>query len=340
MPLDPSQRIQFGGGYVWSESVEENYVRFGQSTATHHFKCLWNDRISIIQNVFGGGGLNTGNAYVYNNAQPYPYAQYMYPSRARVRGIAGPMGLTTQGSPQPISATAGPTSYPTILGTNSSTPIVGFTYADVDLEYASQPYLEGQPGEWSIEFSMTELTLSNNTTGTSSSASGTAQSACVWKWAAGPNNGQVLDNSQFPSLPIPTVTLSYQQFNAAAIPFLTICSIIGLVNSQTIQIATGSVAGVQPTFGFAAGSLLFAGGRSVRRMNQLGNPAWDITYNFQFNPFGWNNVLNPGNGTFYKITNSAGNTPFLYDGTGNAGSAAAPFNSGGYTINNITNTFN
>jgi hypothetical protein len=339
MPLDPAQRIQYAGGNVWSMEVEEEYVRFGRSTATHKFWCYWTDRISILQNLAGGAGLNTGNNYIYNNSAYYPYAEFMYFDSMRCVGKVGGGGLKTFGSPQPVTGTPGPTTYQSIFSSTQNLPIVGYDYAECEVKYASLPYVEGQPGEWGIDFSMTELSLSNNTTGSNASSSQTmGLSANVWQWNGGPNNGQVIDNSQYPSLPIPTVQLTFSQYNAAAIPFPTILSLIGLVNTLPLNIASVPASGVAPIFSAPAQTLMFAGGRSQRRLNQLGNPTWDITYNFQYNPFGWNSIINPTDGLFHPIKNNAGYTPFLLDGLGNTGSTAAPFNSGHYIIPNILST--
>lgn len=348
MPLNDLQRIYYAGQHVWSEEVTEDFVRFGKSRATHTFVCYWIDRLNILTNLAGGGGINTGSAYFYNPSAFYPYGEFMYFSQMSNRMIRGvPNGMSTFGNPQPITGNAGPLTYQSVLspGGGQNIPMPGVTYCRSTVTYESLPYLEASfltnPGEWSIDASMTELTLSTNTTGNSSSSSVSASHAVstpVWKWNAGPNNGGVLDNSQFPSIPCATVTMRYQQYNASSIPFYQILQLIGLVNSTAVTVRSIVVSGTNTPLAITAGCLLFAGGRAQRRMNQLGNPTWDITYDFQYNPYNWNNIINPADGKFYQIVNSAGNTPFLFDGTGNATGAAFFNTANAYTINGLLNT--
>ena len=339
MPLNNAQRIQYGGGYVWSQGVREHWSRFGRSTAVHKFLCLWEDRLPILGKLAGGAGINTSNQFYYNASAYYPYGEFLFFDYMDVEGVPGAAGLVTQGSPQPVTGTQGPDTYISIFEQEQSIPIVGYEYAQCEVGYASLPYVEGQPGEWAIDFSMTELSLSNNSAASSSSSSlGGTLSIPVWKWNAGPDNGTVLDNSQFPSLPIPTVNLSYTLYNQPLIPFGQILSLIGLVNTSTVMIVSQVVQGVAPEFGLAAGCVMFAGGRSQRRTIPTGgNPTWDVTFNFQFNPYGWNNILDPTDGEFHQIVNAAGNTPFLFDGTGNAGGSKAPGNGSGYTLAQLVN---
>ena len=93
MPLDPSTSIQMYGVNVWDEGTQEDFVRLGASSATRTTLCAWTDRITIINNIRGGGEILTGGMYYYSLSQAYPDAPFLVFDSIRVEGIAGDTGL-------------------------------------------------------------------------------------------------------------------------------------------------------------------------------------------------------------------------------------------------------
>jgi hypothetical protein len=331
MPLIPASQITLGGAQVWSEGITERFNRFGESTAEWKVVCAWNDRIKLLYALAGGSQISTGNQYSYTVSTPYPYApSFLFWDGMEVEGIVGNgLGLLAYGTPQPVPpGSPGLVTYAAVSQSfTNNLPITGYTNARCTIKFRSLPWFEpaatggGAPGEWNIDFSVTELTLSTNqsdpavsgSSQTGGNPNGGVASYPVWKWEDGHTRGNPptsqIDNSMFPTIPVPTANLSYTQYNCGAIPFSNIMNLLGKINSDTPPIYSVSSAAQQSLFSPAANTLLFAGG-SARRRWIVGTPLWDITYRFMYNPLQWDHIIDPADGKFYQIENQNGNGPF------------------------------
>jgi hypothetical protein len=93
MALDSTTAITFLGVQAWDEGTEENFVRTGNSTAVRTMLCAWEDRITIID-LIRGGGSEIGSVYVYTPSVVYPDAPFLPFDSIHVEGLPGEDGLT------------------------------------------------------------------------------------------------------------------------------------------------------------------------------------------------------------------------------------------------------
>jgi len=129
MALDSTTAITFLGVQAWDEGTEENFVRTGNSTAVRTMLCAWEDRISII-NQIRGGGVELGAFYYYTPSQVYPDAPFLPFDSIHVEGLPGEDGLT--------------------VGPNG---LVGYKYARLRITYKSLDYFDGvTTGTMSLDF--------------------------------------------------------------------------------------------------------------------------------------------------------------------------------------------
>jgi len=129
MALDSTTAITFLGVQVWDEGTEENFVRTGNSSAVRTMLCAWTDRISII-NQIRGGGVEVGTYYVYTPSVVYPDAPFLPFDSIHVEGLPGENGLT--------------------VGPNG---LVGYKYARLRITYKSLDYFDGVTnGTMSLDF--------------------------------------------------------------------------------------------------------------------------------------------------------------------------------------------
>lgn len=136
MPLD-SERINLGGVLVWDEGTKESYRKFGTSKAVRTVLCYWNQRNTLINALFGFGGINVTEQQQYQPDTPYPDApSLLFVSEMDTIGIAGPGGLTTDG-----------------LG------LVAYKYARVQITYSSLPYNQNNLNVVSLDFGVKEISI-------------------------------------------------------------------------------------------------------------------------------------------------------------------------------------
>lgn len=129
MALDSTTAITFLGVQAWDEGTEENFVRTGNSTAVRTMLCAWEDRITIIDQIRGGGE-EVGSFYYYTASQAYPDAPFLAFDSIHVEGLPGEDGLT--------------------VGPNG---LVGYKYARLRITYKSLDYFEGvTTGTLSLDF--------------------------------------------------------------------------------------------------------------------------------------------------------------------------------------------
>jgi hypothetical protein len=140
MALDSTTAITFLGVQAWDEGTEENFVRIGNSTAVRTMLCAWEDRISII-NQIRGGGEEIGAYYYYVPSQVYPDAPFLSFDSIRVEGLPGEDGLT--------------------VGPNG---LVGYKYARIRITYKSLDYFDGvTTGTMSLDFATQVVGLPRST---------------------------------------------------------------------------------------------------------------------------------------------------------------------------------
>jgi hypothetical protein len=140
MALDSTTAITFLGIQAWDEGTEENFVRTGNSSAVRTMLCAWEDRISII-NQIRGGGEEIGSFYYYTVSQDYPDAPFLAFDSIHVEGLPGEDGLT--------------------VGPNG---LVGYKYARLRITYKSLDYFEGvTTGTMSLDFATQVVGLPRST---------------------------------------------------------------------------------------------------------------------------------------------------------------------------------
>jgi hypothetical protein len=136
MALDSTTAITFLGVQAWDEGTEENFVRTGNSTAVRTMLCAWEDRITII-NQIRGGGAEIGNYYFYTPSQVYPDAPFLPFDSFHVQGLPGEDGLT--------------------VGPNG---LVGYKYARLRITYKSLDYFDGvTTGTMSLDYATHLISL-------------------------------------------------------------------------------------------------------------------------------------------------------------------------------------
>jgi len=129
MALDSTTAITFFGVQAWDEGTEENFVRIGNSTAVRTMLCAWEDRITVIEQV-RGGGTEVGSVYYYTPLGAYPDAPFLAFDSIHVEGLPGEDGLT--------------------VGPNG---MVGYKYARLRITYKSLDYFDGlTTGTTSLDF--------------------------------------------------------------------------------------------------------------------------------------------------------------------------------------------
>src|SRR3984957_6901955 len=140
MPLDSTTAITFLGVQAWDEGTEENFVRTGNSTAVRTMLCAWEDRVTIIEQIRGGGS-EYGTLYFYTASQAYPDAPFLSFDSIRVEGLPGENGLT--------------------VGPNG---LVGYKYARLRITYKSLDYFDGvTTGTMSLDFATQVVGLPRST---------------------------------------------------------------------------------------------------------------------------------------------------------------------------------
>ena len=256
MPLD-SERINLGGVLVWDEGTKESYRKFGTSKAVRTVLCYWNQRNTLINALFGFGGINVTEQQQYQPDTPYPDApSLLFVSEMDTIGIAGPGGLTTDG-----------------LG------LVAYKYARVQITYSSLPYNQNNLNVVSLDFGVKEISIPGQ----------------VFKYK---DTGNAVPAEAFPALRVVTVTITIQQFNQPVLPMSVVTSVAGYVNASDF-------------LGLPEGTVLFNGAKTNRRMAVNGHENHDCTFCFEYNPQGWQKVIESGaNPIFQAIEDSNGNPPF------------------------------
>jgi len=130
MPLDSSTSIIISGIQCWDEGTEEHFQRFGHSTAVRNILCAWGDRLTLVNALRGGAGINNG-VYYYNLSADYPDAAFLAFDSVTITGIAGESGLS--------------------VGPNGQ---VAYKYARLAIVYKTLDYLEGTTtGTLSLDYS-------------------------------------------------------------------------------------------------------------------------------------------------------------------------------------------
>lgn len=136
MALDSTTAITFLGVQAWDEGTEENFVRTGNSTAVRTMLCAWEDRITIIDQIRGGGS-QIGSVYVYTPSVFYPDAAFLPFDSIHVEGLPGEDGLT--------------------VGPNG---MVGYKYARLRITYKTLDYFDGiTTGTTSLDFATQIVSL-------------------------------------------------------------------------------------------------------------------------------------------------------------------------------------
>ena len=136
MALDSTTAITFLGVQVWDEGTEENFVRTGNSTAVRTMLCAWEDRVTII-NQIRGGGEEVGGYYFYTPSVVYPDATFLPFDSVHVEGLPGENGLS--------------------VGPNG---LVAYKYARLRITYKSLDYFDGVTnGTMSLDFATQTIGL-------------------------------------------------------------------------------------------------------------------------------------------------------------------------------------
>jgi len=121
----------------------------------------------------------------------------------------------------------------------------------------------------------------------------------AFQWSSGPDSGKKLKETDItPQLTIPMMGIRLRR----KLPFLTlsaISSLIGKINSSTLNVAG---------FGFSANYVLFTGAKISKKYTSDGNDLWEYDLEFVAKTFSWNKFFHKSG--FQSIT------PKLYS-TGN-----------------------
>jgi hypothetical protein len=136
MALDSTTTITFLGVQVWDEGTEEHFVRTGNSSAVRTMLCAWEDRVTII-NQIRGGGEEVGGYYFYTPSVVYPDATFLPFDSVHVEGLPGENGLS--------------------VGPNG---LVAYKYARLRITYKSLDYFDGVTnGTMSLDFATQTIGL-------------------------------------------------------------------------------------------------------------------------------------------------------------------------------------
>lgn len=136
MALDSTTAITFLGVQAWDEGTEENFVRTGNSTAVCTMLCAWEDRVTIVD-LIRGGGVEVGAYYYYTPSQVYPDAPFLPFDSIHIEGLPGEDGLN--------------------VGPNG---LVGYKYARLRITYKSLDYFEGvTTGTMSLDYATHTVAL-------------------------------------------------------------------------------------------------------------------------------------------------------------------------------------
>ena len=287
--LPEGQRVSIPGSgvTVWDEATVENWRSYGTSTATRTVVCYWTERLTLVNDLMASTGLNAANQYVYNPQSPYPAATNTL-FLADINCVGIPVGGLN----------------------NDAGNLVGYKYARVQLIYKSLPYNYGNLNIQSMDYSVEEMVVPNNT-----------GSPTFFFTTSGNTpdfvNGPVL-NEQIPSVRVSTMTLVIQQFYCPILPISQVTNVIGKVNGSQMTLSSGSQLSVSgfANASFAKETLLFEGAKSNRRIALAndGQSLSDMSFTFRYNPQGWQNRIKQGaNPIFQRIVDANGNPPFAVD---------------------------
>lgn len=162
--------------------------------------------------------------------------------------------------------------------------LVAYDLARCRLTFASYPYDQSNLNVTSLDYGVEEICLTQS--GSSFYWNGTATTP--------------VPPTQTPSIRVPSVTLTITQYNQTVLPTPTVVALIGTVNNATV-------------IGCSAGTLMFAGAKSARRLAVNGTVNYDMTFQFTYLPVGWNKKFcnDPAVGIGWTpILDGAGNPPF------------------------------
>jgi len=158
--------------------------------------------------------------------------------------------------------------------------MVGYDLARLKLTYSSLPYDYDNLNVTSLDYATEEIVLDPT------------QSTFYWNG----NTSTPVPAGMFPSLRVAIVTLTITQYNQVEVPAPTVMSLAGNVNSSAIM-------------GCGTGTLRFDGCKSVRRLSMAGIANYDCTFQFTYNPQGWNNKYLAGTG-WTPIADASNKPPF------------------------------
>lgn len=179
-----------------------------------------------------------------------------------------------------------PTVYPTVSGLvayecrvtgdgvpdNTQTPgLIAYPRAQMDFTYRPPQYDPASPnfiGSQDLDFSGHAVALDSLSSG--------------FKWSGGPLNGKPLPPSGLPVLRFTTATFTQSRFQVPTLPVPTVIALAGNTVNQN------------PFFGAPAEHVSFLGARSSRKITPGGATNWDVTFHFEYHPFGWNKLPQPG----------------------------------------------
>jgi hypothetical protein len=167
--------------------------------------------------------------------------------------------------------------------------LVAYPLARCWIKYRTQPYVEIEGTVTAVDVSVQDIVLPQQ----------------PGSFAFGSSSGPPVDPNQFPAAQGTFITFSVTTFNLLSIP------------ESTMLTAAAAPIDVSGLFGTQTGYLLYAGTKSVRRMNQAGIEMWDCTSQALFSPTGWGYAFNPASGMFEQIFNvQTGKPAYLQDTTG------------------------
>ncbi len=119
----------------------------------------------------------------------------------------------------------------------------------------------------------------------------------AFNWDGGPLAGKPVEAAIIPSITITLITYTYMRKFQPMIPVDLITSCTDHTNSDSL-------------LGGDAGTVLYKGAQTTRRILMTGTENWDITHKFIYRSVGWNSFLLPGSGFFPIVRIDNGQPPF------------------------------
>jgi hypothetical protein len=271
-------------GRAWDEELTGEIGRI-KSEATRIIRCMWSDRFHVA--AWLKGGFDPVFGYIAPQTLPYEAGTgltntNLYVNKVKWRGREG-----TNAQGQPVGRLQ--------LYASDGTPIVGYKYALLTVEYGTLDWLaQQQLGTLGLDYGTQWVTTPDpQTTGTP-----------TYKFATG---GQNIEEAQ--ALPLTVIELNIGRYHMASIPVATVMMAAkSPLNSVTL---TNTLFPGLPNGQATPGTVMFSGCHDERAIDSFGNPSFNLTYKLKWRSIPWDQGINPTTGLWDQIINIQTGLPII-----------------------------